>query len=128
MTSASSAHAGLRAHRGEIAQVYGERTPADVGGVRAREEVHTFDDGVDGRDELRARRHAQDRGVVADAQHDVVARGAAACEEALDQRLFRQSILRHAARSPLLRAQLARRAVEDGVHELVSVLGAEAPA
>ena len=70
-------------------------------------------------------RRRQQRRVVADAEAHVAARRAAAAEVAVDECEFSERHVRPAA-SVLVGPQLARGAIQHGVHELVAVGGAEA--
>ena len=58
---------GLRAHRGQVAQVYGQDAVADRGGGAAMGKVDAVHERVDGGDEVAARGRVEQRGVVADA-------------------------------------------------------------
>ena len=74
----------LRPHRSEVGEIHRQRLPADVRRRCAAREVDAVVQRICGDDELPPRRWRQQRGVVADAQHHVVAAPGAGAD-AVDQ-------------------------------------------
>ncbi len=60
-----------RAHGGEVREIHGEGLPAEGLGVAASEEVRARHQHVGGHHQVHAGRRADNRAVVADAQHGV---------------------------------------------------------
>src|SRR5690606_31228239 len=107
-----------------------ERLPADVDGRGVEREMHAHVESVGGDDQMPARGYLQDRGVIADAENDVIARERAGAD-ALDEVEFQDAPLREGRlpgtrRANLGRAPLGGGMIEHAVDVGVAVLGAEA--
>jgi hypothetical protein len=86
--------------------------------------VHALNERVHRCYELCAWRALQQGGIVADAELDIRPHRAGLAEVPLNQRELRQGHV--VGRSVFVRAQCARRSVENSVDELVAVRGSEA--
>src|SRR5690606_22850342 len=64
----------FRTHRGEIAQVHGERAIADVLRCRLLEKMYALRDRIHREHELAVRAHVQYSRIIANAEHDIAAR------------------------------------------------------
>ena len=62
------------AHRGHVGEIYRQSLPADVGGLGVEREVTASDQRVGGHHQLVAGCYAQQSGVVADSERDVIGR------------------------------------------------------